>query len=333
MGTVIDDLAWEFEEYLESQDYSTGRTKHPQSYSAFLRAASLGIDPRVAIRKVVKRIEAHGGLLIPYQVERQLQRAYEYVRREQVPGVKGSTSILPKPAFSPEVLKRIAANVHVPDIVDFVKAHSALEPVLVTSDVFLDRLYYPGETVLVFDVYRSQGQAVYEIGRRGSQALPQGGPEGVWFLSNPVDGQWYPNPREKNKLSRRSEESITAWRYMVIESDQADFHDWLAAVVQMPLKIVAIYSSGGKSIHCLVRLDAETKAAWDEKKNAMKSALVALGADPGALTAVRLTRLPQTWRGTRRQELLYLNPAADGTPIVQLPPRAQKPPPPSPSPL
>jgi len=45
---------------------------------------------------------------------------------------------------------------------------------------------------------------------------------------------------------------------------------------------------------------------------------VTLGADPGALSAVRLTRLPQAMRGQRLQRLLYLNPDPDGRPIVEL---------------
>ena len=46
--------------------------------------------------------------------------------------------------------------------------------------------------------------------------------------------------------------------------------------------------------------------------------LVTLGADPGALSAVRLTRLPQARRGDRVQRLLYLNPAPDATPIIRM---------------
>jgi len=64
-----------------------------------------------------------------------------------------------------------------------------------------------------------------------------------------------------------------------------------------------------------VRIDADSKADWDLKVGTIKPTLVTLGADPGALSAVRLTRLPQAKRGDRIQKLLYLNPFADGTPI------------------
>jgi hypothetical protein len=90
----------------------------------------------------------------------------------------------------------------------------------------------------------------------------------------------------------------------------------------MPLRIASICESGGRSIHALVRLDAASKADWDAKVGAMKPVLVTLGADPGALSAVRLTRLPQAMRGERLQRLLYLNPAPDGGPIMQMQPNS-----------
>jgi hypothetical protein len=51
----------------------------------------------------------------------------------------------------------------------------------------------------------------------------------------------------------------------------------------------------------------------------IKPVLVTLGADPGALTAVRLSRLPQAMRGERCQRLLYLNPLPTAVPIWQEP--------------
>jgi hypothetical protein len=84
---------------------------------------------------------------------------------------------------------------------------------------------------------------------------------------------------------------------MVLESDEADAQLWLAALVQMPLRIAAIYTSGGRSIHALVRIDATSKADWDAKAAKLKPLLTVMGADPAAMTAVRLTRLPGCFRG------------------------------------
>ena len=117
-------------------------------------------------------------------------------------------------------------------------------------------------------------------------------------------------------MSRRSEESVTCWRYVVLESDQAEREDWLRCLIQLPLAIACICDSGGRSIHALVRLDASSKPDWDARVKLIKPTLITLGADPGALSAIRLTRLPQAMRGQRVQRLLYLNPSASATPIM-----------------
>jgi hypothetical protein len=146
--------------------------------------------------------------------------------------------------------------------------------------------------------------------------LPTGN-NGVWFLPQPVSGGFFPNPRSDGNLSRRSEEAVSAFRYAVLESDEADADDWLRCLVQMPLRISCICESGRRSIHALVRLDAASKADWDRLMAPIKPVLVTLGADRGALSAVRLSRLPQAMRGEHCQRLLYLNPQPTGQPIFQ----------------
>lgn len=86
-----------------------------------------------------------------------------------------------------------------------------------------------------------------------------------------------------------------------------------------PVARRGIYTSGGKSVHALVRLDATSKDDWDRQVREMKPFLIEHSADKCALSAVRLTRLPHAFRGGRKQELFYCNPAADGTPITELP--------------
>jgi hypothetical protein len=85
------------------------------------------------------------------------------------------------------------------------------------------------------------------------------------------------------------------------------------------LPISAIYDSGGDSIHALVRVDAESKAQWDEGRDAIKPHLIKLGADPGALSGVRLTRLPNCRRENKKQlqRLLYLTDSPDCVPICK----------------
>ena len=186
---------------------------------------------------------------------------------------------------------------------------------------------------MVFDVFESQGQAVWQctappFDARTLDGFRTGKPNGVWFLAQPVSGE-FADTGTLNKdgtphLSRRSFRTVTSWRYMVLESDKANPNHWLAALVQMPLPIAAIYTSAGKSIHALLRVDAESKTDWDSQAAKIKPALVTLGADEKAISAVRLTQLPGCERveKAQTQTLLYLNGNPTVTPICELPPIA-----------
>lgn len=216
-----------------------------------------------------------------------------------------------------------------------------------TAADFLTRLYRPGERVLVFTKQYSQGDFLFEPGRGSFRLaerpgvpavpspLPAGGPEGVWFLTAPVLGTWIANPNNPGpdgapRLGRRHAAAVTAFRFAVIESDEAPAAHWLRTLCQLPLPLCALYTSGGKSVHALARFDAGSKAAWDSLRDSLAPILCPLGADGAALTAVRLSRLPGTYRhGTRGkdgkaapypvprlQELLWLHPSAPAAPVL-----------------
>lgn len=225
----------------------------------------------------------------------------------------------PKPQFLNDKLSEFAARWRQYVDTAWLADRSAVATFNVTPAMFLQQLYRPGEHVVIFTDQQSQGQCLWP-----AETIPEGNADGVWFLCQPVDGQAHPNPRSLNrktgkpKPSRRSEESVTAWRYLVIESDQANARDWMGALVQLPLSIAAIYTSGGRSIHALVRVNAPSKHEWDSIARAMKPILVTLGADPKSLSAVRLTRLPGCRRGEQLQKLLYLNPDPRPKPICTL---------------
>ncbi len=206
-----------------------------------------------------------------------------------------------KAQFEPDTLKRVAAAAG-PIDADFIKARSPICPETQTPASFLQRLYKPGEHVLVFDDFKSQGRHVCQCVEPPYDAgcldhLVNGCKDGVWFLCNPVDGEYHPNPRQGGKRSRRSEESVTAWRYLVLESDDADPADWLAILVQLPLRIAAIYTSGGRSHSCAGARGCRQQSRLGCEGEKLKPLMTILGADPGSITAVRLTRLPGCYRG------------------------------------
>ena len=259
-----------------------------------------------------------------------------------------------RPPFEPAKLADYAARCPHPVTLEWLRAHSPLpvpEPAAQnreTALAFLSALFTEGERVLIFTRQTSQGDFLWHGGsgsfRLGdspaaepvASALPAGGPEGVWYLCQPVSGEWCANPYAVRtggpaRSGRRHGGCVEAWRYLVLESDEAAPEDWLRALVQLPLPIVAIYTSGGRSVHALARVDARSKGEWDSLRDSLLGVLCPLGADPGAMTAVRLTRLPGMFRhGTRGkdgkparyprprlQELAWLNPAALARPILE----------------
>jgi len=172
-------------------------------------------------------------------------------------------------------LKRIALKMsEITDVVQFISERSPVRTETQNSASVLRRLYWrgSGEKVVIFIEMKSQGQLVWEADQSDviqNVDLPAG-PDGVWFLPQPVTGEFHANPRLEGKLSRRSEEAVTSWSYAVMESDKADADDWLRCLVQMPLRIASICESGGRSIHALVRIDARSKLDWDPSVVAIK---------------------------------------------------------------
>jgi hypothetical protein len=244
-----------------------------------------------------------------------------------------------QPQFDPAALERIARKLDGADA-DWFAGRSPKCVNNRTPASFLHELYHPGESVIVFDRFRSQGQVLWT--REGPpfdagelDSFRTGKPNGVWYLCNPVSGAFAPtgkfNKDGSAHFSCRTWRSITRWPYLVLESDKADQGHWLAALAQLPLPIAAVYTSGGASIHALVRTDADSQAHWNEIASDMKPTLVMLGADQKAISAVRLTRLPCCERlgitktdgayiqypQSRLQRLLYLNGNPDVTPICE----------------
>jgi hypothetical protein len=261
---------------------------------------------------------------------------------------------LKRPPFEPAKLAHFAAQCRQDINLDWLSLRSpvplspATEQDGKTAKLFLDALYEPDEQVLVFTRFYSQGDFLWTAcngpcvrlaDKQGvppvDSPLPHGGPEGVWFLNQPIDGTWRINHASSKegdtRWGRRHADCVTSWRYLVLESDVADPDLWLRSLVLLPLPIAAIYTSGGQSIHALVKIDADDKSTFDALRDELAQVVCPLGADAAAMTAVRLTRLPGMMRhgkqgkdGTlhrydqpRLQRLIWLNPEPPLAAIVE----------------
>jgi hypothetical protein len=263
--------------------------------------------------------------------KREIEGAIDYAERE----INAATTDFKwhghahyrKPEYKPDKLKRVADRLGDADPYEIMDTRSKFTTWNRSPAGILHKLLRDDESAIVFDVFESQGQAVWTHPGIAVDLSTidhfEVGHQNVWFLPNPVDGKFHWNPREK-KDSRRSEESVTSFRYGLIESDKAPKDLWLRALVQMPLPIACVTDSGDVSIHSLVLVGATTKTEWDELfRDKFKDTLITFGADPGSITAVRLSRLGNCMRESKgqKQTLLYLTDTPTTTPICELPRR------------
>ena len=258
-----------------------------------------------------------------------------------------------RPEYRPEALRARAHRLEARAIVlssEWLGNRSKVDPFRCSAEMFLDGIARDGEKfVVLVDGSAGKGDFLYDAEQmaviplrnrmvwdeeKGAKvwqcealapvaAFPSkvlDTPGGALFLNQPVNGLAVPNG--DGELSWRSQPNVVDWRYLVLESDIPGIaREWLAFLVQLPEAVEAIYTSGGKSIHALLRVDAASKEEWDARRERYKAALVAYGADPAAMSAVRLTRLPGMRRAGRLQKLLYFNPGAGLDPIADLPVR------------
>lgn len=242
----------------------------------------------------------------------------------------------PPPApvnYDPAILEKLAEQGRPALRPHWLSDISPIDPGACDANDFLKALYYPehGEKILCFTTTYSQGDCLWPD---EADKLPLNGRLGAWYLNQPVSGKWVEQPG--GKKSRRVEACITSWRYLLIESDEAPPGTWLAALATLPLPIAALYTSGKRSIHTLIRVDAQDKSTFELIRAKLRPTILMLGGDKQAFKGPQLTRLPYHWRHEDLknidgknvkivhekplfQRLLYLNPAPTTRPLIQAP--------------
>lgn len=291
---------------------ASGQGVHQWAYATWHTAREAGLS------------EAEADAVCDEHATRTLTRG-DYPR--DFPKAKRSGLWKPKPSYSPEKLKAFAAKAQGFTAEDM-QRKSPISPDEVTPADFLRVISLPGEKRIVFSDYESQGQHLW-ICPPGNQPHDRNELKrfvmsfsGAWFLANPIDGQKSYNAR-LGKESARAAENLTSFPYLVVESDEAPHDQWIAVLALCRLPIAAVYESGGRSVHALVKINAATGGVWRQAVEEIRTPLIMLGADAAATKTVQLSRLPQCFRGEKRkwQRLLYLNGSPDGRPIIEQPNR------------
>jgi len=120
---------------------------------------------------------------------------------------------------------------------------------------------------------------------------------GAWIRFNPVDG---PGDSDKN---------ITEHRYNLVESDVQSIEKQYAIMKELELPIVALVNSGGKSLHAIVRVDAEDYKEYRKRVDFLWDICQRNGLtlDTQNRNPSRLSRLPGVMRNGNKQYLVASN--------------------------
>lgn len=126
---------------------------------------------------------------------------------------------------------------------------------------------------------------------------------GAWIKINPVCES--PKGRD-GKGKAVADTDITAFRYVLIESDNMTEAAQLAAYARLRLPVAAVVLSGGKSVHAIVKIQARNREEYDQRVRKLYDFCKSYGLtlDEGNKNPARFTRLPGVTRGEREQILL-----------------------------
>ena len=120
---------------------------------------------------------------------------------------------------------------------------------------------------------------------------------GAWIRFNPLDGKGVKN------------ENVTAFRYALVESDEMNLEEQHAMIRELELPVAALVSSGGKSLHAIVRIEAGSFEEYRSRVDYLYAVCEKNGlkVDRQNRNPSRLSRLPGVMRRGKKQFLLSSN--------------------------
>lgn len=144
---------------------------------------------------------------------------------------------------------------------------------------------------LVNSIRKNSGRLDYTFGTLHPEA-------GAWVRINPLDGQG------------ASDNHVSDFRYALVESDTMPIGKQLAMIHEMRLPVAAIVTSGGKSVHAIVHVDASDRKEYRQRVQALYEFCRQSGfsCDEQNRNPSRLSRLPGFKRGDGWQRLVQAGP-------------------------
>lgn len=111
--------------------------------------------------------------------------------------------------------------------------------------------------------------------------------------------------------SRATDSDVTAFRYVLLEFDTCSIEEQFAVITASNIPCAAITSSGGKSVHAVVHVNAKDATEYARFVQIIWTHFAGYDLDVKNRNAARLSRLPNCERLGKRQELLSLKTGAD----------------------
>lgn len=120
---------------------------------------------------------------------------------------------------------------------------------------------------------------------------------GAWIRFNPLDGAGVKN------------ENVTDFRFALVESDNIDIETQNTIIRELELPVAALVYSGAKSIHAIVRIEANDSKEYAERVKYLYKVCNKNGfnIDKQNKNPSRLSRMPGVMRAGKKQYLLATN--------------------------
>ena len=120
---------------------------------------------------------------------------------------------------------------------------------------------------------------------------------GAWIRFNALDGEGVRN------------ENVISFKFALVESDAMPIDEQIAIYRRQELPIAALVSSAGKSVHAIVRVDAQDAQEYRKRVTFLYDFLAARGlkVDTQNRNPSRLSRMPGVTRNGQPQKLLGVN--------------------------
>ena len=120
---------------------------------------------------------------------------------------------------------------------------------------------------------------------------------GAWIRFNPLDGRGVKN------------ENVAAYRFALVESDSTELGEQNAIIRELELPVACLVYSGGKSLHAIVRIDADSYEDYRRRVDYLYAVCEKNGlkVDKQNRNPSRLSRLPGALRNGHKQFLVDVN--------------------------